>query len=234
MEKKRVAVIGAGVSGLIGIKTALDEDLEPVCFERSSNIGGLWRYEEKSTDGQACVMKTTVINTSKEMMAFSDFPIPADFANYMHNTKVMEYFMLYAKQFDLLRHIKYRQEILSVTQADDYKSTGRWDLRIKDLEASGAERTETFDAVLVCTGHHADKKLPNFPGHEEFKGQQVHTHDYKNHMGLEDKNVVVVGIGNSGGDVAVELSKIAKQVGKWVVQTYFIDLNIHVKWIGQG
>ena len=211
MEKKRIAIIGAGVSGLIGIKCCLDEELEPVCFERTDNVGGLWRYEEKATEGQSCVMKTTVINTSKEMMAFSDFPIPADYPNYMHNTKVMDYFMLYAKNFDLLKHISYKQEILSVTKAEDFATTGCWDLTIRDLDTS-KDRKETFDGVLVCTGHHAEKKMPNFPGHEEFQGPQIHTHDYKDHKGLEDKRVVVVGIGNSGGDVAVELSKIAKQV----------------------
>lgn len=41
---KKVAVIGAGVSGLTSIKCCLDEDLEPTCFERSNDIGGLWKY----------------------------------------------------------------------------------------------------------------------------------------------------------------------------------------------
>jgi dimethylaniline monooxygenase (N-oxide forming) len=217
MEKKRVAIIGAGVSGIIAIKCCLDEELEPVCFERTGNIGGLWRYEEETTEGQGCVMKTTVINTSKEMMAFSDFPPPADFANFMHNTKVLDYILLYAKHFDVLKHVLYQQEIVSVQKADDFDSTGRWVLTIRDHSNTAAstksERREIFDAVLVCTGHHADKKLPNFPGHEVFRGRQIHTHDYRHHKGLEDKRVVVVGIGNSGGDVAVELSKIAKQVG---------------------
>ena len=44
------------------------------------------------------------------------------------------------------------------------------------------------------------------------KGRTVHTHDYKDHQGYEDKNVVIIGIGNSGGDVAVELSRIGKHV----------------------
>lgn len=42
---RRVAVIGAGSSGLCAIKACLDEGLEPVCFERSRDIGGLWRFE---------------------------------------------------------------------------------------------------------------------------------------------------------------------------------------------
>lgn len=58
---------------------------------------GLWQYDANPRDG-ACVYKSTIINTSKEMMAFSDFPVPEDFPNFMHNTKVIEYFHLYANK----------------------------------------------------------------------------------------------------------------------------------------
>ncbi len=73
---KRIAVIGAGASGLTAMKCCVDEGLTPVCFERSGEIGGLWNYTTDSKEGQACVMKSTVINTSKEMMPYSDFLIP--------------------------------------------------------------------------------------------------------------------------------------------------------------
>lgn len=69
-----------------------------------------------------------------------------------------------------------------------------------------------FDAVLVCTGHHADKNIPDFPGLDKFKGKITHTHDYKDFRGYEDKRVLIIGVGNSGGDVATELSRISKQV----------------------
>ena len=86
--KKRVAVIGAGASGLPAIKSVLEEDMIPVCFERSDGIGGLWYYkEEGKEDGQSTVMKSTVINTCKEKMCFSDYPIPAEFPNFMHNNQ---------------------------------------------------------------------------------------------------------------------------------------------------
>lgn len=65
---------------------------------------------------------------------------------------------------------------------------------------------------MVCTGHHADKNIPDFPGLEKFKGKVTHSHDYKNFRGYEDKRVLIIGIGNSGGDVANELSRISKQV----------------------
>ncbi|CAF4411683.1 unnamed protein product, partial [Adineta steineri] len=73
---KTVAIIGGGVSGLICIKCCLDGGLTPVCYEMTNDIGGLWNYDANAVDGKASVMKSTVINTSKEFMAFSDYPPP--------------------------------------------------------------------------------------------------------------------------------------------------------------
>ena len=89
MSKKRIAVIGAGASGMTATKQCLDQDLEVVVFERTNYTGGLWRYQETlDENGTASVMKSTIINSSKEMSAFSDFPPPPEFSNYMHNTKM--------------------------------------------------------------------------------------------------------------------------------------------------
>lgn len=83
---KRICVIGAGCSGLTTIRQLRDEGLDVVCFERSDAIGGLWYYKEKTEDGVASVARSTIINTSKEFSAFSDFPPPAHFPNFMHNS----------------------------------------------------------------------------------------------------------------------------------------------------
>ena len=72
---------------------------------------------------------------------------------------------------------------------------------------SGEESTETFDSVLVCTGHHADKNIPSFPGLSDFQGEVVHSHDYREPSKYAGKRVLIIGIGNSGGDMAVELSR---------------------------
>ena len=85
---KRIAIIGAGASGMTSAKACLEQNLEPVVFEKTNYTGGLWRFQNKVTeDGIASVMQSTIINSSKEMSAFSDFPPPADYPNYMHNTK---------------------------------------------------------------------------------------------------------------------------------------------------
>jgi cation diffusion facilitator CzcD-associated flavoprotein CzcO len=102
-------------------------------------------------------------------------------------------------------------KVVRLSPAHDFASNGRWEALIRDLKTN-EERTEIFDAVLICTGHHADKHMPHFEGEENFKGKRIHTHDFYDGRGYDDKRVVVIGIGNSGGDVAVELSRICSQV----------------------
>ncbi|XP_013400134.1 dimethylaniline monooxygenase [N-oxide-forming] 5 [Lingula anatina] len=220
--RKRVAIIGGGSSGLTAIKCCLDEDLEPVCFERADQLGGLWYYKpEGKLDGESTVMKSTIINTSKEMMSWSDFPMPKEYPNFMHNTYVLKYFQLYAERFGLKKYIKFNHAIIKITPAKDFESTGQWEVRYKNLKED-KEYTEIFDAALCCTGHHANKNEPKFPGHEEFQGKILHSHDYRDQRGYEDKRAVVVGVGNSGNDVASELGKVAEKVyfstrrGFWV------------------
>lgn len=109
--KKRILVIGAGVSGLTAIKACKEENLNVVCYEKTGEFGGLWRYHDSDLDGLPSVMKSTTSNTSKEMSAFSDFPPPPEFPTYMHHSTVLKYIEMYADHFDLLAHITYYQEV---------------------------------------------------------------------------------------------------------------------------
>ncbi|KAK7103255.1 flavin-containing monooxygenase 5-like [Littorina saxatilis] len=218
---RRVAVIGAGASGLPSTKTCVEEGLDTVCLERADEVGGLWRFTKKVVEGRSCVMKSTVMNTSKEMSCFSDFPPPKDFPNFMQHEVAQKYFRAYADHFDLDRHIRYNTEVTKVRQADDYVRTGRWVVESIDHK-SGKKSTDTFDAVLVCSGHHAEKNLPEVPGISEFEGPVIHSHDYRPDTEHDDKKILVVGLGNSAGDLAVELSRKGKQVflstrkGTWI------------------
>uniref|UniRef100_A0A674K3A3 Flavin-containing monooxygenase n=1 Tax=Terrapene triunguis TaxID=2587831 RepID=A0A674K3A3_9SAUR len=219
---KRVAVIGAGASGLTALKCCLDEGLQPTCFERSEDIGGLWRFQECDTDWKASIYKSVTINTSKEMMGYSDFPIPEDYPNYMHNSKVMDYFRMYIKHFDLFQYIRFKTSVLSIRKCSDFSTTGQWDVV---TETDGKQDSAIFDAILVCTGHHIDPYLPLecFPGVEKFKGKIMHSREYKYPEEFRDKRMVVVGLGNSGVDISLDLSHTTKQVflstrtGAWVV-----------------
>lgn len=220
--EKRVAVIGAGASGLVSIKCCLDEGLEPTCFERTDDIGGLWKFKEEPEDGRASIYKSVIINTSKEMMCYSDFPIPDDYPNYMHNSKILDYFRSYAKHFNLLQYIRFKTIVHSVRKRPDFSCTGQWDVV---TETEGKQESAIFDAVMVCTGHHTDPHLPldSFPGIETFKGRYFHSRDYKDPEEFRGKRIIVIGIGNSGGDISVELSRTAQQVflstrrGSWII-----------------
>lgn len=222
MTPKRIAVIGAGVSGLSSIKCCLDEGLEPVCFERTGDIGGLWRFEENPEEGRASIYQSVIINTSKEMMCFSDYPIPDHFPNFMPNSQVMEYFRMYAKEFGLLKYIHFKTSVSSVKKRPDFSTSGQWEVV---TECEGKKEKNVFDGVMVCTGHHTNAHLPlnTFPGIEKFKGVYLHSREYKNPQPFTGKRVIVIGIGNSGGDLAVEISHTAKQVflstrrGSWIL-----------------
>ena len=85
--------------------------MEPVCYEMSSHVGGLWHYTESVNERQACVIKTTVANLSKEMMCFSDFPPDKRTPIYMHNTDALDYFEKYASHNKLLSRIQLNTEV---------------------------------------------------------------------------------------------------------------------------
>ncbi|XP_023284966.1 dimethylaniline monooxygenase [N-oxide-forming] 2-like [Seriola lalandi dorsalis] len=220
---RRVAVIGAGSSGLACVKICVDEGLEPVCFESSDDIGGLWRFKESPEAERSSIYRSLVVNTSKEMMCFSDFPMPAYFPNYMHNSQLLQYFTLYAEHFHLLRYINFQTTVRSVTQRPDFSLSGQWD--VVTINRDGEEERHIFDAVLVCSGHYTQPALPlsEFPGYEMFSGRCFHSWEYKDADACRGKRVVVVGIGNSGGDIAVEISRSAEKTflstrqGAWVV-----------------
>ncbi|XP_021121112.1 dimethylaniline monooxygenase [N-oxide-forming] 1 isoform X4 [Heterocephalus glaber] len=194
---KRVAIVGAGVSGLASIKCCLEEGLQPTCFERSDDLGGLWRFTEHVEEGRASLYKSVVSNSSKEMSCYSDFPFPEDYPNFVPNDLFLEYLKLYAKQFNLLKYIQFKTKICSVTKCPDFDVSGQWE---------------------VVTVHE---------GINTFKGQYFHSREYKHPDVFKDKRVLVVGMGNSGTDIAVEASHLAKKVflsttgGSWVISRVF-------------
>uniref|UniRef100_A0A8D0HAX2 Dimethylaniline monooxygenase [N-oxide-forming] 3 n=1 Tax=Sphenodon punctatus TaxID=8508 RepID=A0A8D0HAX2_SPHPU len=219
---KRVAIIGAGVSGLASIKCCLDEGMEPTCFERSDDIGGLWRFTECAEEGRASIYSSVFTNSCKEMMCYPDFPFPEDFPNYMHNSKLQEYIHMYVKHFSLLRYIKFKTLACSIRKHPNFAATGQWDVI---TERNGQEESATFDAVMICSGHHVYPNLPaeHFPGIKKFKGSYFHSRNYKGPAKFKGKRVLVIGLGNSGSDIAVELSSTASQVylssrsGSWLM-----------------
>ncbi|KAG0205593.1 Cyclopentanone 1,2-monooxygenase (CPMO) [Mortierella sp. GBA30] len=229
-KKKRVAVIGAGASGLTAIKECLDEKelLEVVAFEQEQFLGGLWRYVDVSNENpnpHSSVYKSTIINTSKELMSYSDFAIPIDWPTYLPNKKVAQYFDMYAEHFQLRHHIRFGTRVIEVKELHDIDN--RWMVRScpirspadshEDKSEEPDIKEEIFDYVMMCSGHHWKPRYPAFPGMNKtdpdaYTGEQIHSHFYREADAYRDKTVVVVGLGNSGVDLAVELSMNQSQV----------------------
>uniref|UniRef100_A0A3B3WGJ5 Flavin-containing monooxygenase n=1 Tax=Poecilia mexicana TaxID=48701 RepID=A0A3B3WGJ5_9TELE len=214
---QKVAVIGAGPCGLSSVKACLDEGLEPTCFESSDDIGGLWRY--KLVPGRTNIYQCVIINSSKEMMAFSDFPPPAELPNSMHHTEVLLYLRLYAQTFSLLQHIHLQVgELIFIRGRTSMRQdSGTWRRRRQTV---GGRRI--FGTALIMS-FFFPFFLRSISGIESFKGRYFHSWEYRNAKGLEGKRVVVIGFGNCGCDIAVDISRVAERVylstrsGAWVV-----------------
>ncbi|EYC07951.1 hypothetical protein Y032_0068g219 [Ancylostoma ceylanicum] len=212
-------VIGAGVSGLTAIKHLLEFGMDVVCFEKSKHIGGLWRYNEEDGEGYGSVMKNTILNTSKEFVTFSDFSMDPSLPNFMPNQLFYGYLVEYAKHFDLEKHIQFGTAVKSVSRAPNYEATGEWTVT---TERNDTIQTATFFHVMICIGHHVYPYKPTIDGDHLFSGTFSHSHDYKDFKRFTGRRVLVVGLGNSGGDIACELARVAKQVycstrhGTWV------------------
>ena len=197
MSTPTVCVIGAGSSGIVAAKVLKEHGVSFDCFEKGSGIGGNWRF--RNDNGMSAAYASLHINTSKGRMAYSDFPMPEEYPDYPHHSQILRYFEDYVDHFRVRPHLRFRTTVSDVSPAED----GRWTVTLNGSE------TRRYDAVLVSNGHHWDPRLPDFPGH--FAGRARHSHAYETPAGLEDRNVLVVGIGNSGVDIACEASRVARE-----------------------
>ena len=200
---KRVCVIGAGSSGITACQKLLAKGIDFDCFEKGSTIGGNWRYE--NDNGMSAAYKSLHINTSRQMMSYAAFPMPDDYPDYPDHFQIAEYFDRFADHFGLRERIDFNTEVSSVDPVDG----GGWQVTFKD--ADGKNETRDYTEVLVCNGHHWDARWPEpaFPGSDTFEGTQMHAHDYRTPEIFEGRRVVVLGIGNSATDIAVESSRTA-------------------------
>ncbi|ORZ07268.1 flavin monooxygenase-like protein [Lobosporangium transversale] len=240
--RKRVAVIGGGCAGLTSIKQCLDEKdrLEVVAFEQEPYTGGLWRYvdvTEENPNPHSSVYKSITINVSKEMMTFSDFAIPGSWPTYLHHRKIVQYFDMYAERYKLKDHIRFSTKVVEVQELKD--EGNRWLVRFHPVTTTATTsadfvvQEEIFDYVMMCTGHHSVPRYPSFPGMDPddldaFTGQQIHSHFYREPNQFKEQNVLVVGLGNSGADLAVELSQgqspvyLSRRTPVWILPRWLL------------
>lgn len=210
-SNKKIAVVGAGVSGLVSIKACKEENLQVVCYEISNDIGGLWKYREENIPNVPSVSKMTVMNSSKEMSAFSDFPPPRNFPVFMPHFLNHEYITSYAEKFSLIPHIRFGRRVTMVEEADDFQTSGKWKVTALRLDSMKTEE-DVYDAVMVCTGNNNNPSIPSLPGQSYFKGNIIHSGHYKDASNFKNRRVLVVGVSNSASDVAVDLCGVAETV----------------------
>ncbi|MBX3223862.1 MAG: NAD(P)-binding domain-containing protein [Labilithrix sp.] len=198
----RVCLIGAGSSGIAAAKALFEANIPFDAFETSDRVGGNWVFG--NANGMSSAYEGLYINTSRERMAFSDFPMPRSYPDFPHHTQIARYFEDYVDRFGFRDKIRFRTAVTHVAKTSD----GEWRVRTRHADASEDEE-RTYAAVLVANGHHWDPLLPDPPFPGRFAGRELHAHHYRSKDELRGKRVVVVGMGNSAMDIAVESSEVA-------------------------
>jgi cation diffusion facilitator CzcD-associated flavoprotein CzcO len=192
-------VIGAGGSGLAAAKALHDRGLSFECFERGSGVGGLWRYD--NDNGMSAIYKSLQINTSRDMTAFADFPMPDGYPDFPGHEQIRDYLEAYVDRFGFGGRIRFRTTVERVVPESD----GTFAVTIR--AADGPPETSRFRTVLVASGHHWLPRRPSFRG--AFSGRVLHSHDYRTPEGFAGRRVLVVGMGNSGCDITCDLARVA-------------------------
>ncbi|MFZ0548988.1 MAG: NAD(P)-binding domain-containing protein [Candidatus Promineifilaceae bacterium] len=201
-----IAIIGAGPAGITAVKCLREAGLEVTAYEKSADIGGLWHYDEDAPDGGGIAYRSLKTNTSKKMTAFSDFPFPEEADDYPHRTEVLAYLNRYADHFGIRPFIRLNTTVEHITLQDDQK----W---LVTYQTEGrTTQNELFDAVVVASGFYQKPLIPHLPGLDDFKGNILHSADYKGPEPFVGRCVVVIGSGSSGADVAGEVGQRAEQV----------------------
>jgi cation diffusion facilitator CzcD-associated flavoprotein CzcO len=211
-----VAVIGAGSSGIAAAKALHERGVPFTCFEASDRVGGNWVFGNKN--GMSAAYRQLFINTSRDRMEYSDYPMPKSYPDFPHHTQIAAYFDAYVEHFGFRDRIRFETKVARAQRL----AGGGWELTLDDGSV------ERFDALLVANGHHWDPRWPEpmFPGHESFTGRQLHAHAYLDNDLFADKDVVVLGMGNSAMDIAVEASYVARSTylaarrGAWIIPKY--------------
>ncbi|MDQ1674089.1 MAG: hypothetical protein QOC98_2651, partial [Frankiaceae bacterium] len=194
-----VAVIGAGPSGLVSARHALEAGFDVTVFEASDDLGGQWH----TTAAHSGIWPGMRTNTSRTMTVFSELPPPLAHELYPRAEQVQTYLRSYADAFGVSERIRLRSPVESVVVAGDHWSV------------DGAR----FDAVVVASGRFHAPLVPT--GLDGFGGELLHAYDYPGAEAFRGRRVLVYGNGVSGHEIASDLvADTAALTGVPVVSAY--------------
>jgi len=214
--KVRVAVIGAGPSGLSALWAFKDaqnsvDNVEIVCFEKSDCIGGQWSFDPgipQSSQTHTSMYKDLWSNGPKEVG--SEYP---DYSHLEHFGKpipshppraaIADYIRGRAKKYDLTDNIRFKVEVTSVTWDEPRR---RFQLCSKNCD-TGLLAREYFHFVIVANGHYSVPHTPKFAGLETFPGEVLHSKDFRDARRFAGKRVLAIGGSLSAEDIALQCHK---------------------------
>ena len=199
-----VCLIGAGAAGLAAGQALADRGIAFDWFEKGSMVGGLWRID--NDNGAVAAYRTLHLNSSRPLTQYPSYPMPDDWPDYPTHELMAQYFQSFAEDNDLVRRITFRSPVTSVEPIAGPGDPGSHGWSV----TTATTGTRTYRSVLVANGHHSTPKVPAFPG--EFTGESFHSHDYRDPAVFAGKDVVVVGVGNSGMDIACDAARTARSV----------------------
>ncbi|KAJ0414856.1 flavin monooxygenase-like protein [Aspergillus carlsbadensis] len=209
-----VAVIGAGAAGLTTLKNLLEEGFKATAFERDTQVGGIWNFDEGE---KPSVLQSTIANNTSDFGCYTDLPYPHDAPTYPSAPEVCQYLKSYAEHFNLLPHVRLGTNIkrARLTTIDGVE---KWELVITTdpLDAADASAKEEellyFDKLVMATGSFSTPSRPDIPGLARFTGRVLHSCAYKRPEKFKSLSVLVVGSGNTAADVVTTLTGHTKQV----------------------
>ncbi|KAL8235652.1 hypothetical protein R6Q59_016733 [Mikania micrantha] len=219
----KVAVIGAGLCGLIAARELERESHEVVVLEKSNRLGGVWVYDPRTESDllgidpdreivHATLYKSLRTNSPRQIMGFSDYKFEGkeygDPRMFPGHQEFLSYLEDFAEKFGVTKLIRFNSEVTRVEMLDsDNEFVVEW-------KTSGVmSRTEMFDAVVVCNGHNSQPRAAlDIPGILEWPKKQLHAHNYRVPEPFQDQVVVIIGNGSSAYDISRELTTVAKEV----------------------
>jgi 4-hydroxyacetophenone monooxygenase len=196
----RVAVVGAGMSGLAASFNLQRAGIDHVVYDRHSDVGGVWL--ENTYPG--CRLDTNNFTYSFSFAQKHDWAY-----EFSTQPEVQQYFADVATRADLRKHIELESEVL---RAEWIEADARW--RVSVRRADGTVTQDTFDALISAVGQLNQPSYPDLPGRDTFAGQSWHTARWNHDVDLAGQRVAVIGTGASAYQV---VPAIAGSVSELVV-----------------